>query len=89
MDTPRKVLDAYKSYVKGSPHLMSSLHELCGKRLGCWYGTLFYITTMRCKPKPCHGDVLVELVKATEPPLDALESNDGGQLHHVSDTIDH
>jgi hypothetical protein len=27
------------------------LRQLCGKRLGCW-----------CKPKPCHGDVLVKLI---------------------------
>jgi len=30
---------------------MASLHELKGKRLGCF-----------CKPKLCHGDVLVELI---------------------------
>ena len=29
------------------------LADLRGKRLGCW-----------CAPKPCHGDVLVELVNA-------------------------
>lgn len=32
-------------------HLLDDLHELRGKVLGCW-----------CKPQPCHGDVLVELV---------------------------
>jgi len=32
--------------------LMKDLHELEGKVLGCW-----------CKPLPCHGDVLVELLE--------------------------
>jgi hypothetical protein len=32
--------------------LLNDLNELKGKKLGCW-----------CKPKSCHGDVLVELVK--------------------------
>ena len=32
---------------------MRNLDELAGKRLGCY-----------CAPKPCHGDVLVELVNA-------------------------
>ena len=31
--------------------LINDLHELDGKILGCW-----------CKPKPCHGDVIAELV---------------------------
>jgi hypothetical protein len=33
------------------PELLAQLDELEGKRLGCW-----------CKPKACHGDVLVELI---------------------------
>jgi len=28
------------------------LHELVNKRLGCW-----------CKPGPCHGDILVKLIR--------------------------
>ena len=31
---------------------MGCLGELRGKILGCW-----------CKPKPCHGDILVKLVE--------------------------
>ena len=31
--------------------LRNNLHTLKGKTLGCW-----------CKPKQCHGDVLVELI---------------------------
>lgn len=33
-------------------HLLDDLHELKGKRLGCF-----------CKPKSCHGDVLAEMVE--------------------------
>jgi hypothetical protein len=42
----------YEEHIRSSPELMDSLHELAGKRLGCW-----------CSPAPCHGDVLVKLFK--------------------------
>lgn len=45
-------IEKYREYVLNNTSLMNSLHELQGKRLGCW-----------CAPEPCHGDVLVELVK--------------------------
>lgn len=41
----------YRKWILTQPHLLSQLHELEGKRLGCF-----------CKPKACHGDVLVELI---------------------------
>ena len=50
--TRKEVIAMYKEYVQLMPELMSSLHELEGKTLGCW-----------CCPQPCHGDVLIELVK--------------------------
>ena len=37
--------------VEMKPQLLNDLHELKGKTLGCF-----------CKPKICHGDILVELV---------------------------
>jgi hypothetical protein len=40
----------YREWIKTQPQLLSSLHELRGKVLGCW-----------CKPLACHGDVLAEL----------------------------
>jgi len=43
-------IQKYRDYVLSRPDLMTSLHELKGKRLGCW-----------CKPSTCHGDVLAEL----------------------------
>ena len=45
-------LKLFEIYMKKSPELMNSLHELKGKILGCW-----------CKPKVCHGDVLIKLLK--------------------------
>lgn len=43
------VLDLYEDHVRSSG-LLDWIHELSGLRLGCW-----------CKPKSCHGDVLVRL----------------------------
>jgi len=47
-----QVIAKYRSWVVSQKHLMNSLSELEGKVLGCW-----------CAPKPCHGDVLIELVE--------------------------
>ncbi len=44
------VIDRYRHYLHTRPDLLAALDELRGKTLGCW-----------CKPKPCHGDVLVQL----------------------------
>ena len=43
------VIRKYEEYLLGRPDLMKALPELKGKVLGCW-----------CKPKACHGDVLVK-----------------------------
>jgi hypothetical protein len=48
----KTVLQKYENYILRNKLLMNSLKELRGKRLGCW-----------CKPLPCHGDILVKLVK--------------------------
>jgi hypothetical protein len=50
--TREEVIQKYEEYVRNNPELISALPELKGKTLGCW-----------CHPKPCHGDVLVKLVK--------------------------
>lgn len=50
--TRSEVIEKYKEYLYSSPELMSSLHELVGKDLVCW-----------CKPKACHGDVLLQAVE--------------------------
>ena len=41
----------FKEYILSKSELMSSLHELKGKTMGCW-----------CYPQKCHGDVLIELI---------------------------
>lgn len=46
-----QVIEKYRNWIIKQPNLMSDLHELKGKTLGCW-----------CSPKACHGDVLAELV---------------------------
>ena len=54
-----RVIAAYREWVVTQPELMSSLDELRGRRLGCW-----------CAPKHCHGDVLAELVEASDDSVD-------------------
>jgi hypothetical protein len=51
VDSKEEALSKYKEYVLNSPELMENLDELDGKVLGCF-----------CKPEPCHGDVLLELI---------------------------
>lgn len=56
--TRRDAIEKYREYILfgEGKHLMDDLHELKGKVLGCW-----------CKPKSCHGDILVELVQKYVP----------------------
>lgn len=51
--TRAEVIEKYRKWIKTQPHLLSQLHILKGKRLGCW-----------CKPLDCHGDILVKLINA-------------------------
>lgn len=51
--TRADVVRKYKEWIVKQPDLMSSLHELKGKVLGCW-----------CAPQACHGDVLEELANS-------------------------
>lgn len=53
--TRESVLALYEAWVRRQPHLIESLPELVGKVLVCY-----------CKPKACHGDVLVKLLKEYE-----------------------
>lgn len=48
--TREEVIARFRDYFLASPHL-KDIEELRGKRLGCY-----------CKPKACHGDVLLELL---------------------------
>ncbi len=49
--TRKEVIKKYRNYILSNKKLMNELHELEGKVLGCW-----------CKPRACHGDVLIELL---------------------------
>lgn len=48
----KESLRLYEIHVRTSSKLMKRLFMLKEKRLGCW-----------CKPEPCHGDVLIRLIK--------------------------
>ena len=43
-------IEKYRKWILHQPHLLSRVHELRGKRLGCF-----------CAPLKCHGDVLAAL----------------------------
>jgi hypothetical protein len=50
---PRELaLAKYEVHIRRRPDLIAALPELAGKRLGC-----------HCHPLPCHGHVLVRLLK--------------------------
>lgn len=50
-----EVIIKYEIRLRSDEELMSKIEELRGKRLGCF-----------CKPKACHGDVLVKILKERE-----------------------
>ena len=53
--TRAEAIEAYRDYILNGEgiHLLNDLGELEGKVLGCW-----------CKPKSCHGDILVEILES-------------------------
>lgn len=51
----KEVIEKYRNWILTQEDLMSSLHELKDKVLGCW-----------CRPKICHGDILVELLNGNK-----------------------
>ena len=53
--TRAQVIEKYRLWIVNQPQLMADLHELKGKTLGCW-----------CSPLPCHGQVLIDLIKQME-----------------------
>jgi hypothetical protein len=50
--TLEEVLKKYEAHVEATPEILDSLWELIGRRLACF-----------CVPKPCHGQVLLRLIK--------------------------
>lgn len=51
VDTREEAIERYREYLEGNQVLLDSLDELEGKTLGCY-----------CKPKSCHGDILLEFL---------------------------
>ncbi len=49
--TREEAIEKYKEWILSQPELMKKIESLRGKKLACW-----------CKPRACHGDVLVELL---------------------------
>ncbi len=52
--TREEAISRYRDWVLSQPQMLAKLEELRGKRLGCW-----------CNPKPCHGEVLIQLLRET------------------------
>ena len=48
-----EAISKYREWILQQPHLLAKLETLRGKKLGCW-----------CKPKSCHGDVLIQLLNS-------------------------
>jgi hypothetical protein len=67
-DSRTAVLAAYEKYIRAEPELLGALHELEGKRLGCWCVEKRCLTCGKprgaaaCQHLDCHGDVLVKLL---------------------------
>jgi len=61
--TWKQVLKQYKEHILNTPVLIDKLKKLKGLRLGCY-----------CKPKACHGDVLVELIEKIYPDTKEFDS---------------
>ncbi len=53
--TRTKCIQQYYNHILDNQNLLNDIPSLQGKVLGCW-----------CKPEPCHGDVLVNLVTIYE-----------------------
>ena len=49
--TREEAIDLYREWIAERPERIEQLRRLNPKRLVCW-----------CAPKPCHADVLVELL---------------------------
>ena len=46
-----EAIEKYEEWIREQPELLKDLHELKGKRLGCY-----------CRPHKCHGDILCDLI---------------------------
>lgn len=55
--TRSEVIEKYRAWIVEQP-VFTDLEQLRDKVLGCW-----------CKPRSCHGDVLVELLEGSQAKL--------------------
>jgi hypothetical protein len=64
-----EVIAKYRAWICDQPKLLAALPELEGHDLICW-----------CAPKPCHGDVLLELLasRSREKPSLSTSPKSGG-----------
>jgi len=62
-----EAVEKYRKYAENNHVILSKLHLLQGKRLGCY-----------CAPNRCHGEVLVELVEKYCNPTSSSESETEG-----------
>lgn len=53
--TREEVIERYRRRMERRKDLIEDLDELRGMRLGCF-----------CKPLPCHGDILIEMMERRE-----------------------
>jgi uncharacterized protein DUF4326 len=54
--TREQVVERYEKWIRGQKGLMNTIGFLRGKSLGCF-----------CTPLPCHGDVLIKILKELYP----------------------
>lgn len=55
----KEAIEKYEKYLLSNQELLSRLHELKNKVLGCW-----------CVPSSCHGDILKKYVDRLEKGLE-------------------
>ncbi len=51
----KTAIEKYKEYLLNSPELLKQIKTLKDKTLGCW-----------CKPKSCHGDIIIEILETPQ-----------------------
>ena len=51
--TRKEVLEKYRNYLLNNKELLDDIMSLDGEILGCF-----------CKPKACHGDIIIETIEA-------------------------
>ena len=53
--TRKESIEKYRDHVYKNPELLIAIQSLRDKTIGCWCKS-------RLNPKPCHGDIIVEIL---------------------------